>query len=166
MADLFGPKIFSNGIPGGATPLGLTQTFSVVGTSIINFYTGYTSAMPGHSEGTFFYDSSAKTLAFYNENSNVKMNILGDGPRVYNATGATLPNGYMARVVGQNAGFPTVELATADPASDESTAENAIGILTVDIPPGEYGYLASAESFVNDVNTVAFAAAVGAGGGA
>jgi len=108
---------------------------------------------PGHLRGRMFYDSDKDALSYYNEASDVTVNVGQEHLiRVHNETGATIPNGaavYINGVDGHANEFdPTVALAKAD---DIGTTR-AIGIATHDIVDNGHGYITQFGT-VSDVNT-------------
>ena len=108
---------------------------------------------PGHLRGRMFYDSDKDALSYYNEASDVTLNIAQEHViRVHNKTGATIPNGAAVYINGvdthQNEFDPTVALARAN---DIGTAR-AIGIATHDIVDDAHGYVTQFGT-VGDVNT-------------
>lgn len=95
-------------------------------------------AAPAHSEGLLFYDSTDKSLTYYNDEADVSMNIGRElWVRVRNDSGSPILNGkvvYINDAVGQ---LPTIRLARADSA----TTSRVIGIATHDIGNNEFGYV-------------------------
>ena len=95
-------------------------------------------AAPAHSEGLVFYDSTDKSLTYYNDEADVSMNIGREmWVRVRNNSGAQISNGkvvYINDALGQ---LPTIRLARADSA----TTSRVIGIATHDIGNNEFGYV-------------------------
>lgn len=92
-----------------------------------------------HVEGRVFYDSDHKALAYYNEESDVTVELGRELLlRVYNNTGSTITNGAAVYLSGSGSGYPTV--APAD-ATDETKIFNVIGLATHDIEDSSYGYV-------------------------
>ena len=95
-------------------------------------------AAPAHSEGLVFYDSTDKSLTYYNDEADVSMNIGRElWVRVRNDSGSPILNGkvvYINDAVGQ---LPTIRLARADSA----VTSRVIGIATHDIGNNEFGYV-------------------------
>ena len=95
-------------------------------------------AAPAHSEGLVFYDSTDKSLTYYNDEADVSMNIGREmWVRVRNNSGSPILNGkvvYINDAVGQ---LPTIRLARADSA----VTSRVIGIATHDIGNNEFGYV-------------------------
>ena len=116
-----------------------------------DFDTGLSN--PTHKEGRVFYDQTNKSLAYYNDNSQVTVNLGQEQlVRVWNNTGATILNGKACYVNGGHLTFPTVALAQAT----SFAASNAvIGLATSDIADGAYGYITTS-GIVHDVDTSAY----------
>jgi hypothetical protein len=106
---------------------------------------------PDYLEGRLFYDVDSKALAYYNDDSNVTLQI-GQELWVYskNETGDTLDDGetvYIDGAVGAS-GVPTVDLALADA---EATVKQ-VGVVTSDILNGAFGYV-TVTGIVRGINT-------------
>lgn len=110
---------------------------------------------PSHSEGMVFYDYLDHSLAYYNEEADVKVNIGREQlVRVYNNTASTLLNGKLVYISGANTGWPTAALAKAN---SKPTSESTIGMVTANIEPNSYGYVC-VSGIVNDIDTSAYSA--------
>ena len=95
---------------------------------------------PAHSEGLVFYDSSDKSLVYYNEEADVAMNIGREmWVRVRNDSGSAISNGKVVYINDAQGQLPTIRLARADSA----TTSRVIGIATHDIGNNEFGYVTS-----------------------
>ena len=109
-------------------------------------------AAPAYSEGLVFYDSTDKSLTYYNDEADVSMNIGRElWVRVRNDSGSAILNGkvvYINDAVGQ---LPTIRLARADSA----TTSRVIGIATHDIGNNEFGYVTTVGE-VKGLNTSDF----------
>lgn len=109
-------------------------------------------AAPAHSEGLVFYDSTDKSLTYYNDEADVSMNIGREmWVRVRNDSGSQISNGkvvYINDALGQ---LPTIRLARADSA----TTSRVIGIATHDIGNNEFGYVTSTGE-IKGLNTIAY----------
>jgi len=110
---------------------------------------------PSYSEGLVFYDSDKKTLAYYNDEPDMTVNILEELPtRIYNNNGATLTNGTVVKLDGGAVGgLPTAIKAQADTVINA----RALGVCTHDIGVGEIGYVTSWGS-VGGLDTSGYAA--------
>lgn len=122
-------------------------------TDYADFYRNSSYQAP-HLEGRVFYDKSSYSLAYYNENQDVTVNIGREQlVRVYNNTGSTLLNGKMVYINGATNNWPTVTLAQAD---TKIASQSTLGMVTADIPNGQYGYVCTS-GIVNGLNTSAYA---------
>ena len=112
-------------------------------------------AAPTHKEGRLFYDDTNKTLGFYNNETDVTLQIGQEmWIRVKNNTGSTITNGQVVYITGDDARVPTVELASA---TVEITAVTTIGIATHDIETGTIGIIATTGA-VRGIDTSAYSA--------
>ena len=136
------------------SPTIITPTLSgatVDGTAAYMNYTPTTA--PTYLEGRVFYDSTAKTLCYYNDNNQVTVNIGQEEiVRVRNQTGATIPNGTVVYINGATGNTPTIAKAIA---TSFSTAD-IIGVTTTDITNNGFGYV-TISGLVNGLDTSAFA---------
>ena len=106
-----------------------------------------------YQEGLLFYDNEDHSLAYYNDDSDIKVNIGREQLiRVYNNTGSTLLNGKIVYVNGANTGWPTVALAQAN---TKLAAVATIGMVTADILSGEHGYVCTSGT-VHNVDTSSY----------
>lgn len=100
-----------------------------------------------------FYDKNDHCLAYYNEDSNVKVSISREQLiRVYNNNAYNIPDGKVVYINGAFNGFATVDLAIA---SSSVTVESTIGVCTGTILPDTYGYVCVSGN-VNGVDTSAY----------
>lgn len=105
---------------------------------------------PAHSEGRLFYDKAFGALAFYNDESDITLQIgQEDYIRVYNNTGSTISNGTPVYLTGEVSATPTVAVARADGTYAES---QAAGIATHDIENSSIGYITT-RGLIGDVDT-------------
>jgi hypothetical protein len=108
------------------------------------------SGSPTYAEGRVFYDNVNKALAYYNDASDVTVQVGQENiVRVYNNTGSTILNGQVCYINGASGAFPTVALAKAD---SSTTSQATLGICTADIDTGGYGYITT-DGIVHDINT-------------
>ena len=123
----------------------------ITGTEIdthVDFNT--TTTKPSHAEGRLFYDKTWGALGFFNEESDVTLQIgQEEWIRVYNNTGSTITNGSPVYLTGESSGIPTVALATASGTYLES---QAIGLVTHDIEDDTYGYVTT-RGLIADADT-------------
>lgn len=114
----------------------------------IDFLTG--NAAPPWHEGRVFYDDDNKTLAVYNDESDVMLQL---GQEIYirakNVTGDVLLNGTLVYIDGADTGTPTIEKAR----SDSPTTTGVIAMTTHDIGVGEIGFCTALGS-VDGLNTL------------
>lgn len=130
---------------GGGTSLGTGSTYpftsSWSGNSITSsiLIGNLTASVPSYQEGLVFYDTASRTLAYYNENPNVTMNIGQEmWIRVYNSSSNYISNSRAVYLSGSFNQTPIVYLAIAD---GTGTRFNVAGLATCDIPNGSYGYI-------------------------
>lgn len=109
-------------------------------------------ANPSHTEGRVFWDLNAKTLALYNEEAEVTLQIGQENwIRAKNTENDTLINGEVVYVSGA-AGFQTeIERAIAN---SEATAR-AIGVVTHDVEKNTIGYVTTL-GLAHNINTFDF----------
>ena len=116
-----------------------------------------TGATPSHQEGLFYYNSTEKTPAFYNDESNVTLNIGQESwVRVYNDSGAQIDNGkvvYISGAEGAGENRPEVSLAQANALA----TSQVLGIATHDIANAGYGWV-TRFGLVNDLDTSSYTA--------
>ena len=109
-------------------------------------------AAPANQRGRVFYDDATDTLAYYNDSTNVTLNIGQELLfKVRNNTGAAITNGQVVRIIGSFGGFPSVDLAIATSKQNANVA----GVATEDIADGTEGYITQI-GFVNNLDTNAF----------
>ena len=107
---------------------------------------------PTYLEGKVFYDTDAKTLAYYNDNSQMTVNIGQENiVRVRNQTGADIPNGTVVYVNGATGNTPTIAKAIAT----SFATSDIIGVTTTDIANNGFGYV-TINGLVNGLDTSAF----------
>lgn len=115
----------------------------------IGFNTGLSN--PSHSEGISFYDNTKKAFSYYNEESDVTVNV---GQEVlipvWNESGSPIANGKVVYPSGVNAasGLTTIELADAS----EKDKCRLIAMATHDIENNSRGYVTRLGS-VGSLNT-------------
>lgn len=105
---------------------------------------------PSYSEGRLFYDKAFGALAFYNDESDITLQIgQEDYIRVYNDTGSTISNGTPVYLTGESGATPTISVARADGTFAQS---QAAGIATHDIEDSSIGYITT-RGLIADVDT-------------
>lgn len=110
---------------------------------------------PPYEQGLLFYDKLDHSLAYFNDDSNVTVNIGREQLiRVYNHLDSTILDGTVVYVNGVNTGWPTIGIAKADTKVD---SQGVIGLVTGPILSHTYGYVCTA-GVVNGLNTSAYSA--------
>lgn len=97
-----------------------------------------THSAPAYTEGIIFYDKDEKSMAFYNDNSQMKVlpsreNII----RVYNNSAVEIADGKVVYPNGVFGGVPTIALANAN----TTNKSRIVGITTTSVPAYDYGYV-------------------------
>lgn len=93
---------------------------------------------PAYKEGRIFYDDEDKTLALYNDEADVTLQLgLESYIRVRNNSGATITNGKAVYISGSQGTHAEISLADA---SGEDSAK-AVGVATHDIEDSTFGYV-------------------------
>jgi hypothetical protein len=107
---------------------------------------------PTHTEGKLFYDPNKHALSYYNEESDVTVNIGQESLiRVRNETGSKILNGTVVYPTGVLNNEVLVGLANAH----DKEKCTLIGVTTHDIPTGTAGYVTKFGE-VADLNTAGF----------
>jgi len=129
-----------------------TISTSSIASSTVSDSLVFTPVSPQtHVEGKVFYDSATHSLAYYNDESDITVNIGREELiRVYNNTGSTILNGSIAYISGAFNDIPSIALANA---STVFTSGSTIGMATHDIHSNSYGYITSS-GMVNDISTL------------
>jgi hypothetical protein len=121
----------------------------------ISNYEAWTGASaPSYVEGLQWYDSTAHSLAYYNDSANSIVHIGQDiQVKVINNTGSTIANGSPVYITSTSSGqtYPNVALAKADVAATSAV----IGLTNGAIPNGAIGYVTS-QGGIDNVNTGTF----------
>ena len=103
-------------------------------------YIDFTTSLanPAYEEGRVFYDDTKKALSYYNDESDIIVNIGQELLiRVYNNTGATIPNGSAVYPSGTFTDMITIGLANA---GDKEKCR-LVGITTHEILDGSSGFV-------------------------
>jgi hypothetical protein len=112
------------------------------------------AAAPTYAEGTVFWDTTDKCLAFYPEINGPVMQVGQEfWLRGVNKTGSTLLDGQVVYISGAQGNRPTVSLADATALSGDET----IGVVTYDIADDAEGYVCT-QGLVRGYNTSGFSA--------
>jgi hypothetical protein len=105
-----------------------------------------------YDEGLLYYDDDRKALTFFNDETEVALNIGQEvWAHVRNATGSTITNGQVVYINGATGDKPTIALADAD---TEATSR-LIGLATHNIENNSNGFVTIAGE-VGGLNTSAF----------
>lgn len=111
-------------------------------------------ASPSYGAGRLLYDTSNESLTFYNNDSNVSLQVgQEEWIRVTNNTGLSIANGAVVYLSGATGGWPTIALAKAD----APTTTIGAGLATETIANGATGYVTSIGT-VRGIDTSAFTA--------
>jgi len=106
---------------------------------------------PAHSEGLVYYDSDEKALSYYNEESDVTINLGHESViRVINNTGGDIDNGAPVYMSGAAGGLPEIAKAIAT-----ASSETVLGIATQDILDTATGYV-TLHGVVRGIDTSGF----------
>ena len=109
-----------------------------------------TGVVPAWAEGKLFYDAGEHAWAYYNDASNVTIQIGQEMVvRCTNKTGSTLTDGKIVWVNGAQGSRPTIALASN---TIEAEAHSVIGMVTADIADNATGYVC-VSGLVNGLNT-------------
>lgn len=106
---------------------------------------------PTWKEGRVFYDNDEKSLAYYNNDANVKIQLAQEQvARVWNNTATALSDGQAVYILGESSanGFPAIALADAS----DATKSGVVGVVTSPIAAGGYGFI-TRYGKVNGLNT-------------
>lgn len=110
---------------------------------------------PPYNEGMIFYDAYDHCLAYYNDDSHVKVSLSREQMvRVYNDTAFAIPDGKACYINGALGGWPTVGLTSS---TSKIQAESTIGLCTGRIEAHDYGYICVSGN-VNGIDTSAYPA--------
>jgi hypothetical protein len=137
----------------GATASSLTA-LSLANPTVSDYQNFTPVAAPSYSEGRFWYDSTAKTLAYYNDVSTSVVHVGQDTIiKVINNTGSSIANGSPVYVTGTSSGqtYPNIGLAKADAIGTSAV----LGLTNGAIANGAVGYV-TAQGGIDNVNTGSF----------
>ena len=140
---------------GQTTAAAGTFTSATYATGSITSYDTYTSVTaPTYTEGRVWYDSTFKTLAYYNDVSTNAVHVGQDLiVKVINNTGSTIADGAPVYITSTSSGqtYPNVALAKADVAATSAV----IGLAAGAIANGAVGYV-TAQGTIDSVNTSSY----------
>lgn len=113
-----------------------------------------TGQSPTYTLGKMVYDTDNECLTFYNNDSNVSLQIGQENwYRVNNNSGSSIANGAAVKITGATAGLPTIALIQSN------VADVCAGLATETIANGAIGYVTSG-GLVRGIDTSAFSAGV------
>lgn len=120
----------------------------------INYIDLDSISAPTHAEGIIYYDSTQKSLSYYNEDSDISNQIGRENwIRVYNNSGSTITNGQVVYVSGKE---DTEDRLTIDLAqADADSTSRVLGFATHDIENTTFGYVTQF-GYVNNLDTSSF----------
>ena len=122
--------------------------------NIANYEAWTGASAPSYTEGLQWYDSTAHSLAYYNDSANSIVHIGQDiQVKVINNTGSTIANGSPVYITSTSSGqtYPNIALAKADVAATSAV----IGLTNGAIANGAIGYVTSTGG-IDNVNTGSF----------
>jgi hypothetical protein len=131
----------------GGTVSGTTLTSDTVSNNL----TFTPTSAPSYVEGELWYDSTQKSLAYYNDITNNTLHIGQEVQlKVINNTGSTINIGQPVYVTGTSSGqtYPNVALAIAN----SLTTANVIGLANQNIASGSAGYVTTI-GLIQGINT-------------
>jgi hypothetical protein len=131
----------------GGTVSGTTLTSDTVSNNLAFTPT----SAPSYVEGELWYDSTQKSLAYYNDITNNTLHIGQEVQlKVINNTGSTINIGQPVYVTGTSSGqtYPNVALAIAN----TLTTANVIGLANQNIASGSAGYVTTI-GLIQGINT-------------
>jgi len=138
----------------GSGNVALTTGATLSNPTISNYEIWTSTSAPSYAEGRQWYDSTAHSLAYYNDSANSIVHIGQDIQlKVINNTGSTIANGSPVYITSTSSGqtYPNVALAKADVAGTASV----IGLTNGAIANGAIGYVTS-QGGIDGVNTGTF----------
>ena len=107
---------------------------------------------PAHSEALFYYDQDVKSFVFFNDQVNSSLTVGREmWERVFNQSGALIPDGSVVYISGSQGNRPTIELANR---TTEITS-HLIGLATHDIADNAEGEV-TIGGIVRGLDTSAF----------
>jgi hypothetical protein len=145
----------SGGLVVGSANLTFDGTKLSTNTQGISNYGDYTAiSAPTYAEGRFWYDTTKKALAYYNDATNNAVHVGQETQvKVINNTGSSIAIGSPVYITGTSSGqsYPNIALARAD----VSGTSAVIGLTNTAIANGAIGYVTS-NGLVEGINTSSF----------
>jgi hypothetical protein len=139
---------------GSGTIVALATGATLNNPTIGNYEIWTSTSAPSYAEGRQWYDSTAHSLAYYNDSANSIVHIGQDIQfKVINNTGSTIANGSPVYITSSSSGqtYPNIALAKADVAATAVV----IGLTNGAIANGSIGYV-TAQGGIDGVNTGTF----------
>lgn len=133
---------------------GTESAVSHTGDTIADYLNFTNVTAPTYSQGRVWYDSTYKTLAYYNDVSTNAIHVGHDLiVKVINNTGSTIADGAPVYITSTTSGqtYPNVALAKADSAATSAV----IGLASGAIANGAVGYV-TAQGTIDTVNTSSY----------
>lgn len=98
------------------------------------------SSVPSHSEGVIYYDAEHNAVAYYNDNSGVRV-LIGHTVifEAKNESGGAITTGQVVYMSGAAGGVTKVKLAIAN----DHDKSHALGVVIADIANNQVGYVAA-----------------------
>lgn len=138
----------------GSGNVALTTGATLSNPTISNYEVWTSTSAPSYAEGRQWYDSTAHSLAYYNDSATSVVHIGQDIQlKVINNTGSTIANGSPVYITSSSSGqtYPNVALAKADVAATSAVIGLTNGVIT----NGSIGYVTS-QGGIDNVNTGMF----------
>jgi len=145
-------------VAGGTVPLTANWNVGAFKITALNLgVTNYLDFTPmtgaAYAEGRVFYDDTEKALSYFNEESDVTMNLGQEmWLRVYNDSGVLIENGKVVSITGSDGTNPEITKVIAT-----SNTTRVLGISTHSIENGTYGYVTT-YGIVRGIDTSGFSA--------
>ena len=126
-----------------------SPTFDTPAVDAIQFNTAH--ATPSHTEGLIYYDSTAKCLFYYNEETEISV-IIGQGTifPIWNNSGSTISKGKVVYPNGIDVATSLTTVGLADSKLKEKS--RLVGVVAHDIENGSKGYVVK-NGFIKGLNT-------------
>jgi len=136
--SLFATQSISASYVSGSNSTISNLTSSTIFVQAINFNSG---TIPAWDEGAMYYDTASSTLAYYNDNSQMTVNLGQETiVKVFNSSSNIIANGSPVYLSGSFATTPQAWLAIADGTGQKA---DVAGVTTTTIPIKGYGYVTS-----------------------
>ncbi|MDR8391002.1 hypothetical protein NC796_07630 [Aliifodinibius sp. S!AR15-10] len=125
---IFASEIFPNGNNQALGTSSNVEFNNIVANGYIDVGLFPEGSLPAHKEGRLFYQSDENALSYYNDQSEVTINIGQESVlRAKNVEGSSISNGDVVYVSGSSGDNPEIRLARAD---SIDTVDSTIGLVT------------------------------------